>query len=154
MKALAFIRLLITWLGGPSVFNSPCDPWMGHSVSRKWVETKWLLLYGGHQTVYHRIIEWSELERTLKTIKLKPLPWLVALRQIRLPRAPASLALGTSGDGASTTTLGSLFQFWIFICLLAFRQTTAQLPGALGTPDVCPAHLGSALHCCLCAIQH
>jgi len=34
----------------------------------------------------------------------------VTNHQTRLPRATSSLALNASGDGASTTSLGNLFQ--------------------------------------------
>jgi len=52
----------------------------------------------------HRIIEWLRLEGTLKIIKLQsPFPWAgLPPHQIRLPRAPSSLALNSSRDGAPT----------------------------------------------------
>ena len=48
-------------------------------------------------------MEWLGLEGTLKTIQFQP-PAMgrIATHQIRLPRAPSSLALSTSKDGAPT----------------------------------------------------
>ena len=66
-----------------------------------------------------RIIEWLRLEGILKSTS--SLLWDGYPHQIRLPRAPSILALGSSRDGALITTLGNLFQK-IFIILPLFRE--------------------------------
>ena len=49
---------------------------------------------------HHRIIEWLRLKGTLKIIELQPpCNGQVATHEIRLPRAPSSLALNTPGMG-------------------------------------------------------
>ena len=59
----------------------------------------------------HRIIEWPGLKRTTMVIKLQPPAMCrVTNHQTRLPRATCSLALSASRDGASTVSLGNLFQ--------------------------------------------
>ena len=59
----------------------------------------------------HRIIEWPELKRTTMIIEFQPPAMCrVTNLQIRLPRATSSLALNASRNGASTTSLGNLFQ--------------------------------------------
>jgi len=56
---------------------------------------------GGIAAFYHRITAWLGLEGTLKIIELQLLcRGLVAHHQLRLPRAPSSLALSISRDGA------------------------------------------------------
>ena len=60
---------------------------------------------------YHRIIGWLGLKRTTMTIEFQPPAMCrVTNHQTRLPRATSSLALNASRDGASTTSLGNLFQ--------------------------------------------
>ena len=44
----------------------------------------------------------------------------VANHQTRLPRATSSLALKASGDGASTASLGNLFQCFTTLCVKNF----------------------------------
>jgi len=59
----------------------------------------------------HRIIEWPGLKRTTVIIGFQPPAMCrVANQQTRLPRATSSLALSASRDGASTASLGNLFQ--------------------------------------------
>jgi len=59
----------------------------------------------------HRIMERPGLKRTTMIIEFQPPAMCkVANQQTRLPRATSSLALNASRDGASTTSLGSLFQ--------------------------------------------
>ena len=58
----------------------------------------------------HRILEWPGLKRTTTLIQFQPPAMCrVANQQPRLPRAPSSLALNASRDGASTASLGNLF---------------------------------------------
>ena len=55
-----------------------------------------------------RVIEWLRLEGTLKIIKLQKLAvGRVAAHHLRPPRAPSSLALSASRDGAPTAFLGT-----------------------------------------------
>ena len=62
-------------------------------------------------TDYHRIVEWPGLKRTTMTIQFQPPAMCrVANHQTRLARATSSLALNASRDGASTTSLGRLYQ--------------------------------------------
>ena len=57
------------------------------------------------------IIEWPGLKRTTMVIEFQsPTMCRVANHQTRLPRATSSLALNASSNGASTTSLGNLFQ--------------------------------------------
>jgi len=49
----------------------------------------------------HRITEWFRLKGTLKLTQFQLPCGLIASHQIRLPRAPSSLALGTSQDWGS-----------------------------------------------------
>jgi len=61
--------------------------------------------------VMHRIIEWPGVKRTTVIIWFQPPAMCrVANHQTRLPRATSSLALSASRDGASTASLGNLFQ--------------------------------------------
>jgi len=61
----------------------------------------------------NRIIDWPGLKRTTMIISFQPPAMCrVANQQTRLPRATSSLALNASRDGASTTSLGNLFQCW------------------------------------------
>ena len=71
----------------------------------QWNEIKMVIyvLFG-----YHRIIRWLRLERTLKTIQFQR-PDMGRVATCKL-RASSSLALNTSRDGASTASLGNLFQ--------------------------------------------
>ena len=63
------------------------------------------------QGLRHRIIEWPGLKRTTMLIQFQPpVMCRVANQQTRLPRATSSLALNACRDGASTTSLGNLFQ--------------------------------------------
>ena len=65
----------------------------------------------GVESKNHRIIEWPGLKRTTVTIWFQPPAMCrVAKHQTRLPRATSSLALNASRDGASTASLGNLFQ--------------------------------------------
>ena len=67
----------------------------------------WALKESFPQNV-HRITEWLELEGTLKLIQFQlPATGRAATHQLRLPRAPSSLALNTSRNGAFTASLGS-----------------------------------------------
>ena len=57
------------------------------------------------------IIEWPGLKRTTMLIQFQPPAMCrVANQQPRLPRATSSLALNACRDGASTASLGNLFQ--------------------------------------------
>jgi len=59
----------------------------------------------------HRIIEWPGLQRATVLIQFQPPAMCrVANQQTRLPRATSSLALNACRDGASTASLGNLFQ--------------------------------------------
>ena len=59
----------------------------------------------------HRVIEQLRMQGTLKLIQFQtPATIKVATHQLRLPRAPSSLALIPSRDGAPTASLGNLFQ--------------------------------------------
>jgi len=72
---------------------------------------------------YHRIIEWPGLKRTTMIISFQhPAMCRVANQQTRLPKAISSLALNASRDGASTTSLGNLFQYIITLCVKNFLQ--------------------------------
>jgi len=52
---------------------------------------------------YHKIIEWLGWEGTAKITQFQPPAMGRAVtHQLRLPRAPSNLALGTSRDGSST----------------------------------------------------
>jgi len=64
---------------------------------------------------YHRVIEWLGWQGTSSIVKFHPPCHSQGhnppdLYYTRLPRAPSNLILNTSKDGASTTSLGSLFQ--------------------------------------------
>ena len=61
-------------------------------------------------------IEWPGLKRTTVII-LFQLPCYVQDCQTRLPRATSSLALNACRDGASTTSLGNLFQCVTTLCV-------------------------------------
>jgi len=59
----------------------------------------------------HRIIEWPGLKRTTVITQFHPPAMCrVTNHQTRLSRATSSLALSASRDGASTASLGNLFQ--------------------------------------------
>ena len=61
--------------------------------------------------IVYLLIEWFGLEGTLKITQLQPPAVGRDISQKpRLPKAPASLALSTARDGASTASLSSLFQ--------------------------------------------
>ena len=64
----------------------------------------------------HRIIEWPGLKRTTMIIEFQAM-CRVTNHQTRLPRATSSLALNASRDGASTTSLGNLFQRVTTLCM-------------------------------------
>ena len=68
-------------------------------------------------TIHIRIIEWPGLKRTTMIIWFQP-PAMsrVTNQQTRLPRAISSLALNASRDGASTASLGNLFQVAVSSC--------------------------------------
>jgi len=58
-----------------------------------------------------RMTEWLRLERALKMINFQPHAMgRSATQQLRLPRFPSNLALSTSRNGASTASLGNLYQ--------------------------------------------
>jgi len=61
----------------------------------------------GRWVIYHKIIEWLELEGTTKAIQFQS-HGQVATHQIRLPRASPSLALNASKDGASKLSLSNV----------------------------------------------
>uniref|UniRef100_A0A8V1A614 Coiled-coil domain containing 12 n=1 Tax=Gallus gallus TaxID=9031 RepID=A0A8V1A614_CHICK len=65
----------------------------------------------------HRIIERPGLKRTTMLIQFQPPAMCrVANQQPRLPRATSSLALNACRDGASTASLGDLFQCITTLC--------------------------------------
>ena len=62
--------------------------------------------------------KWVRLERTLKLTQSQSPPVdSAATHQFSLPRAPSNLALSTSRDGASTASLGDLFQCLTTLCV-------------------------------------
>ena len=69
------------------------------------------------ESLNHRVIEWLEMEGTLKIIPFQP-PAIGrdTSLQTMLLTAPSSLALSVSREGASTASLGNLFQ-----CLTTLR---------------------------------
>lgn len=75
---------------------------------------KRLLIFSQNQ----RIIEWHELEGTLKKSDFSfPVMDRAATHQIRLPRASSKLILNISRDAASTTSLDSSFQCLTTLCI-------------------------------------
>lgn len=67
-----------------------------------------------------RIIEWIRLEETLKIIEFNlPAIGRITTHQIRLPTAPYNMALNASRDGASSSSLGSMFQCLIILFLIS-----------------------------------
>ena len=63
----------------------------------------------------------------------------VANQQPRLPRATSSLALNASRDGASTTSLGNLFQCVTTLCMKNFHLiSNLNLPSQFKTIPPCP----------------
>ena len=63
----------------------------------------------------------------------------VANHQTRLPRATSSLALNAFRDGASTTSLGNLFQCNITLCVKNFLLiSNLNLPSQFKTIPPCP----------------
>ena len=63
------------------------------------------------QVPHHSIIEQPGLKRTTMVIEFQlPAMCRVTNHHTRLPRATSSLALNASRDGASTASLGNLFQ--------------------------------------------
>jgi len=85
---------------------------------------------GSLPTSDHRIIEWPGLKRTTMIIEFEPPAMCrVANHQTRLPRATSSLALNASRDGASTTSLGNLFQCITTLCVKnLFLTSNLNLP--------------------------
>jgi len=83
-----------------------CGPSPGTPVAA------WCLRSAAELWVLQRIIEWLELKGTSKTIQFQP-PAMHRVanhyisHQLRLHRAPSSLALNASRDEASTALLGS-----------------------------------------------
>ena len=75
----------------------------------------------------HRITDWFRLEGTLKPIQFHP-PAMGrdTSHQPRLPKAPSSLALSTSRDGASTASLGSLCQCLTTLTVKNFLLTSSK----------------------------
>jgi len=63
---------------------------------------------------------WVEKGCSDHVVSTPPAMCRVANHQTRLPRATSSLALNASGDGASTTSLGNLFQCVTTICVKNF----------------------------------
>ena len=82
----------------------------------------------------HRIIEWPGLKRTIMIIKFQPPCYVcrVANHQTRLPRATSSLALNASRDGASTASLGNVwdastaFVWLLFVFFSTFTTFTSS----------------------------
>jgi len=73
----------------------------------------------------HRIIELLRLEGTLKTIWLQsPAMGRAATYQIRLPRDPHSLALGTSRYATLRTLLGNVFHWLATLWIKNFLLTS------------------------------
>jgi len=69
----------------------------------------------------HKIIEWPGLKRTtIINWFQSPAMCRVTNHQPRLPRATSSLALNASRSGASTTSLGNLFQCVTTLCVKNF----------------------------------
>ena len=85
-----------------------------HSMFRPGLLLSWPSWASSCESIFcpqgYLITEWLRLDGTLKHIQFQALPWLVATYQIKLPRAPCSLALNTFRDTTSTTSLGSLCQ--------------------------------------------
>ncbi|KAK4810814.1 LOW QUALITY PROTEIN: hypothetical protein QYF61_008786 [Mycteria americana] len=76
-----------------------------------------------------RIIEWFQLERTFKDHLVQPpLPW-AGTSFTRLLKGLSNLTLNTSRDGASTASLGNLFQ--CFTTLLKDRNKVSPEPSLL-----------------------
>jgi len=53
---------------------------------------------------------WVERDLKAHPVLTPLLVGRAATHQLRLPSAPSNLAMNASGDGASTASLGSLFQ--------------------------------------------
>ena len=79
----------------------------------------------------------------------------VTNHQTRLPRATSSLALNSSRDGASTTSLGNLFQCVTTLCvkkfLLIFNLnlpclSLKQFPLVLSLSTLVNSHISSSLY--------
>jgi len=82
----------------------------------------------GEQEENHSIIEWPGLQRTIVLIEFQPPAMCrVANQQTRLPRATSSLALNASRDGASTASLGNLFQCITTLWVINFFLKGVQI---------------------------
>ena len=93
-------------------------PW--HSLPREWKG--------------HRTIEWPGLKRTTMLIQFQPPAMCrVANQQTRLPRATSSLALNASRNGASTASLGNLFQCVTTLCGSLSLEKIVQEPWRCST---------------------
>ena len=91
-----------------------------------------------------RIIKSSELEGTLKGHLVQPPCSEHGHPQVdQVLRAPSSLTLGVSRDGASTTSLGNLLQ-----CLITLTVTNFFLTSNLNLPSFSLKHLLMALWDC------
>jgi len=75
-----------------------------------------------------RSIEWPGLKRITTIIWLQPPAMCrVTNQQTRLPRATSSLALNASRDGASTASLGNLFQLSAFFTHFPHGETLSSM---------------------------
>ena len=65
-------------------------------------------------------VAWVEKAHNDRLLSTPPAMCRVANHQTRLPRATCSLALNASRDGASTASLGNLFQCVTTLCVKNF----------------------------------
>ena len=104
---------------------------------------------------YHRIIESLKLEGTFEGHLVQlPCNRQVHHSLIRLPRAWPSLAFKVSGDGASATTLGNLFQCLATHCKRFFpyiqpKSTLPELEYEIKYLKPPALHLNKNVHCVL-----
>jgi len=87
---------------------------------------------------YHRTTEWPGLKRTTMIIQFQPPAMCRATNhQTRLPRATSSLALNASRDGASTASLGNLFQCvtTLWVKNIASHNIPSHHLGSLAAPS-------------------
>jgi len=84
---------------------------VGLSITTARSKMIFLIVCQSRKMAGSRIIEWFELEETVKGhLAQPPAVSRDIFNQIKLLRAPSSLTLNISRDGASTASLGSPFQ--------------------------------------------